>query len=250
MRGERLRLACLVAFALGAPSCFRLLGPSGTGSDADADIDVDGDSSADGDGDADVGADGDADGDGDGDADGDPDALPDVDAGCPAYMVLVAASTVCIDRYEASRGVGDVAASVVGATACANVSWEEAGAMCAAAGKRLCDEDEWLAACGGPDGLAFPYGDAYDPDLCNGRDHGVGALVPTASMVGCEGGYPGLFDMSGNAGEWTSNCQDLQCVVRGGSYGHFESYLGCGTFIEYNRVASLDNLGFRCCLTP
>ena len=138
---------------------------------------------------------------------------------CPDDMVAVAAVDVCIDRYEISMGAGSRAASVRGATPWANVSWDEARAACELAGKRLCDEDEWFGACVPPGGGVYPYGEVYSAHRCNGNDHGAGGATPTGSMSECEGGYPGIFDMSGNMWEWTSTCADGRCRVRGGSFG-------------------------------
>jgi hypothetical protein len=39
---------------------------------------------------------------------------------------------------------------------------------CAAAGKRLCERDEWLAACTGPELTTYAYaGNTWNPAICN-----------------------------------------------------------------------------------
>ena len=43
----------------------------------------------------------------------------------------------------------------------------EAEAWCAARGKRLCYDDEWLMTCIGPEGWKYPYGDTHIPGVCN-----------------------------------------------------------------------------------
>ena len=186
---------------------------------------------------------------------GTPDAsAPDAGPPCPADMVYVPSVPVCIDPYEASQGAGDVAQSVAGALPWVWVNWHQAGAACAAAGKRLCALNEWSAACTGPaPGTSYPYGDAYDPLACNGADNGLHHAVPTGSMATCEGGYAGLFDMSGNVGEWTATCGDLfSCELRGGSFDVTEAagFLRCDTggytYADYSYVG----LGFRCCVSP
>ena len=53
----------------------------------------------------------------------------------------------------------------------AYVSGAQALSACREAGKRLCAPVEWLAACGGSQGYAFPYG----PDRVPGRCHDTGA---------------------------------------------------------------------------
>ena len=46
-----------------------------------------------------------------------------------------------------------------------------------------------------------------------------GTLVPVASLPGCQGGYPGVFDMSGNVEEVEDSCDDAgTCYSRGGSF--------------------------------
>jgi formylglycine-generating enzyme required for sulfatase activity len=130
------------------------------------------------------------------------------DAGpCPPEMVLIETLGVCIDRYEASRGAGDVAVSVAGAMPWTDVDWFEADAACRRAGKRLCSGAEWLAACQGPHGYRFSYGPEYRDCWCNvvGLDEcdPECTVEPTGARATCEGGYPGLFDMNGNVAEWS-----------------------------------------------
>lgn len=65
----------------------------------------------------------------------------------------------CIDRFEAPN--------VAGASPLVMYSFDEAQAWCAARGRRLCYDDEWTRACAGPEGLAWPYGNANQPGVCN-----------------------------------------------------------------------------------
>lgn len=68
----------------------------------------------------------------------------------------------CMDLYEAPNRAG--------ALPLVMYSFDEAAAWCAARTKRLCFDDEWLAACEGPDSSAYPYGDAHDPGVCNDEE--------------------------------------------------------------------------------
>jgi len=86
--------------------------------------------------------------------DGDPDG--DGVEPCPMDMVLVEA--VCIDRYEAPNREG--------AKPLVMFNFEESESWCQARGKRLCFDDEWTRACGGEDGLAYPYGEEHVPGVC------------------------------------------------------------------------------------
>ncbi len=86
------------------------------------------------------------------------DALPAVDASpCPDDMVLVGAA--CMDLYEAPNQPGGLPLVMY--------TFDEAAAWCAARDKRLCYDDEWLAACAGDDDYAYPYGDTRVPGQCN-----------------------------------------------------------------------------------
>ena len=175
---------------------------------------------------------------------------------CPAEMVRIGTGTVCIDRHEASRA-GSVAASVAGASPWAHISRRDAANACAAAGKRLCGSAEWQAACRGPSAAAFPYGSAFVPGNCNDRNgsacprDGTGVL-PTGSMPACEGGAPGLFDMSGNVWEWLSDDSSGRCGLIGGSVDccRDATCLGCANLSWQDCGLQWPGLGFRCCLTP
>jgi len=81
-----------------------------------------------------------------------PDAAP-----CPDDMVLWEGA--CIDRHEAPNRAGDLPLVMY--------TFVDADAWCASRGKRLCFDDEWLAACEGPDADPFPYGPTLVPGECN-----------------------------------------------------------------------------------
>lgn len=151
------------------------------------------------------------------------------------------------------------------------VDWCDAYAYCAWAGKRLCGEigrdagavdiqfantavhDQWFNACSAEGKHAYCYGDTYDGKVCNGADRSQDKLLPVGSLAKCLGGYPGIFDMSGNAGEWESACSDaapdgaVQCTVRGGSISELSGQLTCNQTDIQTRPTASYNLGFRCC---
>jgi formylglycine-generating enzyme len=153
------------------------------------------------------------------------------------------------------------------------VDWCDAYAYCAWAGRRLCGKigggtnpsvdyanpalSQWMGACVGPSGFGFPYGNTYIASRCNNAGAGIGTAVSVGQLTGCVGGYPGLYDMSGNVMEWEDSClassdaTDL-CRNRGGSYTQTNDdasgiFTRCDTNNNNARNFSGSSLGFRCC---
>lgn len=81
--------------------------------------------------------------------------------------------------------------------------------------------------------------------------YGIGG-PSVGSKSTCEGGYLGLFDMSGNAPEWEDSCNGQTgpndgCFFRGGSHGGELYALECSTGSTTGRSVTYDSIGFRCC---
>ena len=142
-----------------------------------------------------------------------------------------------------------------------SVDWCDALAYCTWAGKHLCGKigggpipvaqvltanaSQWFLACGGPGGASHPNTNA----TCNSSG-GFRTLAPVATYPKCEGFYPGIFDMEGNAAEWVDSCDTTAgandtCHLLGGSYIDNQSY--CTESFDYPRNTIADPFGFRCC---
>ena len=149
------------------------------------------------------------------------------------------------------------------------VDWCDAQAYCAFVGKRLCGRvgggaptaaeptsplvNEWTRACA--NGLAadrYAYGPTLDAAACNSAESTPFGLKPVGSLPSCEGGVPGLFDMSGNVAEWDNSCggtsgENDQCVVHGGGYTQNNGNTHCNSGIGTGRNTAGNHIGIRCC---
>ena len=199
--------------------------------------------------------------------------------GCPPGMIRI--DTFCIDRFEATiDGVSPYwnpgnapppAHSRRGAVPQAYISGTQAAASCAAAGKRLCSDAEWLRACRGPAQTTYPYGNARMPGVCNDAravhpaveyfgttdpviysmlghpclDQLHDSLARAGANSGCVTAE-GAFDMMGNLHEWTA---DPAGTFRGGFY--VDTVIngdGCLYATTAHNTAYWDySTGFRCC---
>ena len=122
------------------------------------------------------------------------------------------------------------------------VDWCDALAFCKYWGKHLCGArgdggalamdaqakfSQWYTACTNGTSQAYPYGNVYNASACNtgAANSGAGIADPVGKPSTCQGGVPGLFDMSGNDQEWENACDDNapdpsddSCQLRGGTY--------------------------------
>ena len=206
------------------------------------------------------------------------------DPGCPAGMAKI--DTFCIDRYEDALVDGSgapwspyhnpgtlavKAVSLRGAVPQGYISQVQAASACAAAGKRLCSDAEWLRACQGSAMTTYPYGNTRQPGVCNDAraqhpaielygtsaswiyahldspclDQEADGLARTGAHTGCITAE-GAFDMMGNLHEWTA---DPNGTFRGGYY--VDTVLngnGCLYATTAHATSYWDySTGFRCC---
>jgi sulfatase modifying factor 1 len=137
------------------------------------------------------------------------------------------------------------------------VDYYAAEQYCAFAGGRICSESEWLAACAGGEGRAYPYGSTYEIDTCNMQSLGnpiadrEKATAAVGSNATCVGGLEGLYDMAGNVWEWVDECKDDYCKFRGGAFltdDPIDLYAACGSACSGNDKSFKNAaIGIRCC---
>jgi hypothetical protein len=208
--------------------------------------------------------------------------------GCPPGMAPIPGKRACVDRWEAhvvevlddgtfhswspyfNPGAIKIRArSAPGAVPQGYISQVQASAACAEAGKRLCNDVEWVTACRGSKKTQFPYGNAEKSGACNDHrdrhpaieylesndvfaklEHPCINQVPdTVMLTGTKNECTtpeGVFDMVGNLHEWTA---DKNGTFRGGYY--VEAKLngrGCDYVTTRHDAIYWDySVGFRCC---
>lgn len=155
------------------------------------------------------------------------------------------------------------------------VDWCDALAYCTWAEKYLCGKvvkgkktgavtdrsdytsHQWLNACTADGRFAYPYGGSYVRGKCNFAELDAGGPIPVGTAPGCEGGYAGLHDLSGNVWEWYDGpCKDpgdggpqnQQCSIVGGGFDNTGPEWNCNFEIDFwPRNKRQANVGFRCC---
>jgi sulfatase modifying factor 1 len=146
------------------------------------------------------------------------------------------------------------------------VSWFDAVAFAAWAGKRLPTEAEWeQTARGGLEQALYPWGDE-EPDLSRAHFNAPPRECPSTAAVGTSApnGY-GVSDIVGNVWQWCSDWFGTETygssatsnpigaasgtlkVRRGGSWNVIQHFrLRCANRGAMNPSAAAPNMGFRC----
>jgi formylglycine-generating enzyme required for sulfatase activity len=157
-----------------------------------------------------------------------------------------------------------------------DINWCDAYAFCKYWGKHLCGArgdggplafdaqaktSQWYTACTNGTSQQYPYGQLYDDAACNTGTgmSSVGSLDLVGNPKTCQGGVPGLYDMSGNAQEYENDCEHTadaaadRCHFRGGTYFFMYDSVTCAAIGGGN-----DNVrsqvgpynAIRCCWEP
>lgn len=178
-----------------------------------------------------------------------------------ARTLPVKSMEFCIDKYEYPN--------IESQNPVIFVNWYEARDLCAAQGKRMCNEEEWTFACEGPEALPYPYGYTRDSTACNidrqwrpfneknmyPRDSERAKQeltrlwqgVPSGAMPRCTSPF-GVHDMTGNVDEWTVAVRPgpHKSVLKGGYWGPVRTRCRPATR-SHDEGHYFYQQGMRCC---
>jgi formylglycine-generating enzyme required for sulfatase activity len=138
-----------------------------------------------------------------------------------------------------------------------HVNWPAASAYCEWAGMRLPSEDEWQVAASYAPATAraygFPWGDAFQVQLSNSQESGLGDTVTIGTYDPAGSSPMGMADAAGNVAEWTATAASgdgNSFRIKGGSFVDTAPYLQ--PHVSQSQPAGNGNhwLGFRCAASP
>lgn len=173
-----------------------------------------------------------------------------------------------MDRYEAPNMAGALPLAM--RNALDGEDW------CAARGKRLCTEAEWVRACEGLPAKPYPYGETYQRGTCNDDETWIspnwttlGTWPSASAMAEADRLYQGemsgsnaacvsqdgAYDLTGNVAEWVRrsfpNANNYDHVMKGCYWaGCFGGAPPSCAFVNPAHPSGFRSYeaGFRCCV--
>jgi hypothetical protein len=131
------------------------------------------------------------------------------------------------------------------------VSWTDAQAYAAWAGKRLPSAREWQRAAGGQQEQRYPWGNDFVSDYCNTREAGMGGTTPVGQYSPHGDSPQGIVDMAGNVWEWLADeagAKGQYRQLRGGAWFYSAEFARTDFDGFWRRPDQhQDVIGFRLC---
>jgi formylglycine-generating enzyme len=114
-------------------------------------------------------------------------------------------------------------------------------------------KSEWFAACSRAGQRAVLTATPTSPGAATRSQTPPGGVEEVGTFPRCEGGYDGVFDMSGNVMEWENACRSndpaADCAIRLGAFFQGANDAACGAYtsLEKKRLQPQAWTGIRCC---
>lgn len=172
-------------------------------------------------------------------------------------------SSFQIFKYEASL-ISGVLDSKSGLAPGVSINFADAKKACESAGFRLCTDIEWRDACRGPENLLYGFASTAEGppavkdtcDVARTENNSPGSLPSlSGSHAACKTNVSEIFDMIGNAAEWTVMTDGTTAKAAGAAFYQTPEQSTCdgeltatGAVGEHmDPTTASSDVGFRCC---